>query len=81
MPYDTSVLFVEFFPFPPQEMIRFIEFSSTVHSTGKSKFATHPKLPHYSGPLHSSSFHPKAPPWTPGIHDLPMIQRVVFGVI
>jgi hypothetical protein len=53
--YDTFVLCVESFPFPCQEAILFIEFSSRVHSTGKSKSATRQKIPQYSGyppPLH-----------------------------
>jgi hypothetical protein len=48
IPYDSPVLFVESFLFPCQKAIPFIEFSSTVHSTGKSKSATRPKNLRYS---------------------------------
>jgi hypothetical protein len=79
MRYDTSLHFVESFLFPCREVILFIEFCSTVHSTGKHKPATRPKHSQNSGSL-PPPLHPKHRPRRQ-VRIMCRWQRVLFGVI
>jgi hypothetical protein len=81
MSYDTAVLFAESFLFPCQEAILFIEFSSAVHSTEKSRSVMCPKNSPVFESSSSSSTSSEAPTETSGTNDVATTQRVVCGVI
>jgi hypothetical protein len=75
-PINITVLFAESFPFPCQEVILFIEFSSTVHSTGKSEFETHLKNSPIFG-SYPALLHPKQIiPFSSRINEIPPFTKL-----